>query len=264
MKSNKKRIVRSAPQMHMAVQTKTERKKLEAGDLKTRNDDDDDKPRSFCESGFVCVKALDFVTTRKEMKKYNLTHVVSVIDVDEEQYQDILAGISNHKKRHLLIRLEDENDEALRFGNTYFVRLVYWLQNALRTHPKARIVIHCYGGISRSQTAALAFLLATTNMCLTESLAQLRCMSRPEADPLESFLKHLERWNQRYVKLDLSFVDRLVRLRLRRILRLIASYANTVSSCSSCDSCQPSESFRHLPTTSVRSLKIKKVTDLKQ
>ena len=205
----------------------------------TSNDDDTaDEVRSFDCPRFVAVRALDFVLDRRDMESNRITQVVSVMDPDPDQLKKIARGLGRGAaKRHLVVPLEDACKEAPRFGNTFFARIVWWIQNALRS-PNARVIVHCYGGVSRSPTAATAYVVATTNMCVREALAAVR-RSRPVADPLPAFLRELEIWNARFVQHDTLFVAQLKRRGAYHILKLIAAYTATPYSCTFCGSCAP-------------------------
>jgi protein-tyrosine phosphatase len=218
--------VRAAPRVHAVVSDTI-------GDI-----DLADEIKSFDGARFVAVRALDFVLDAPDMKSNRITHVVSVVELDREQLKKIARTLGRDAaKCHLVVPLDDTREEASRFGNTFFIRIVKWIQKALRS-PNARVIIHCYGGISRSPTAAISYLVATTNMCVHESLATVR-RSRPVSDPIPSFLRELEIWNARFVREDDIFVAKLKRRSAHHILQLISAYAATPYSCTFCGSCAP-------------------------
>jgi protein-tyrosine phosphatase len=198
-----------------------------------------DTPTSFVAGRFVAVCALDLVLDRNETRRNRITHVVSILDLDREQRQTIVRALGKDgTQRHLVVPLDDTREEAARFGNTFFIRLVRWIQQALHA-ADARVLLHCYGGISRSPTVAVAYLVATTNQCVREALYTVR-RSRAEADPLPAFLRQLDMWNMRIVRDDLRFVANLERRRgSRRVMRLIVAYATTPYACTFCGSCAP-------------------------
>ncbi|XP_063357655.1 dual specificity protein phosphatase 13B-like isoform X1 [Cydia amplana] len=65
----------------------------------------------------------------------------------------------------------------------------------------SRVLVHCFMGVSRSATCAIAFLMIKRNMSLTEALATVR--ARRDIHPNEGFLRQLQA------------LDRDLRLRLR-------------------------------------------------
>lgn len=64
-----------------------------------------------------------------------------------------------------------------------FVKVMYGLVSG-------RVLVHCFMGVSRSATCALAFLMIKRGMSLTEALALVR--SRRDIHPNEGFLRQLQ------------------------------------------------------------------------
>jgi len=60
-------------------------------------------------------------------------------------------------------------------------------------HPEYKFLFHCYAGISRSSTLAIAFIAITNNMSVKDAY-QLALSRRPIINPNEGFRKALSQY----------------------------------------------------------------------
>jgi len=61
------------------------------------------------------------------------------------------------------------------------------------------VLVHCKGGISRSPTVVIAYLMKHYNLSLTSAM-EVCCLARPAARPRENFLQDLETYETRLVE----------------------------------------------------------------
>ena len=68
--------------------------------------------------------------------------------------------------------------------------MIHKLVHIQQCHPDYKFLFHCYAGISRSSTLAIAFIAVTNNLSLTDAY-QLALSRRPIIHPNEGFQKAL-------------------------------------------------------------------------
>ncbi len=86
---------------------------------------------------------------------------------------------------------DNENERMYDLLNKFMPRLV----NIYNKNKNVKILFHCYAGVSRSTTLAIAFLCKTKGLSLTQAL-DLCLKNRPIINPNKGFLKAL----QEYIK----------------------------------------------------------------
>lgn len=74
-------------------------------------------------------------------------------------------------------------------------KLIPYLVYLYETNKKIKILFHCYAGISRSSTLAIAFLCKTKNMCLTDAL-MLAKKNRSIVNPNVGFINSLKKYTK--------------------------------------------------------------------
>ena len=78
---------------------------------------------------------------------------------------------------------------------SHFPRAVHFIASALANDPDARILCHCYGGVSRSATIVVAYLMSTHRMSVDEALKLVRS-KRQQVNPNSGFMAQLRRWEK--------------------------------------------------------------------
>jgi predicted protein tyrosine phosphatase len=134
------------------------------------------------------VGALDAAEKATVLKKYNITHVVSILSPAGGGAVSLLQHIGISYRRFLL---EDEEhaDITQFFGPTF-----RFVNRALRkNNSSTNVLIHCFMGISRSSTLACSYLMRTHQWSATAALEHIR-QSRLEASPNPGFLQQLQQF----------------------------------------------------------------------
>jgi atypical dual specificity phosphatase len=120
-------------------------------------------------------------TNPTHLRQLRATHIVSVMpgEIDLPSW---------NPSCHLQLSVED-----MPFFEVvpYLQRAVVWITRALASHPEARVVVHCFQGISRSSTVVAAYLIASRGLSVKEALAYLKSR-RPIADPNFGFVAQLQ------------------------------------------------------------------------
>ena len=77
----------------------------------------------------------------------------------------------------------------------YLESAVKWIERALRSHPEAKVLVHCFKGASRSATIVCAYLMKTKRWSLNDSLAYIRSR-RLIAEPNFGFMMQLQEYEK--------------------------------------------------------------------
>ena len=117
-----------------------------------------------------------------------ITHVVSVLpDPIHLPPPNKLLYLRGAPLEHHLVPVHDHPFEDL------FRHLAYttqWIESALSADPRARVLVHCAQGVSRSATVAAAFLIEHEHVHPEEAIARVRAR-RPCAEPNTGFIGQL-------------------------------------------------------------------------
>jgi len=115
------------------------------------------------------------------LRQLNATHIVSVMpgEIDLPAWDPA---------RHIQLSVEDMPFFEI---VPYLQTAVYWISRALASSPDARVVVHCFQGISRSSTIVAAYLIASRAMSVKQAIAYLKAR-RPIADPNFGFVSQLQ------------------------------------------------------------------------
>jgi atypical dual specificity phosphatase len=121
----------------------------------------------------------------KTLSSYRISHIVSVMPG--------LLDLPNYPSSQLLqIPVEDMPFAEIL---SYLDSSVRWIDRALKGHPDARVLIHCYKGASRSATVACAYLMKTKRWSMNESLTHIQSR-RPSAEPNFGFVMQLKEFEK--------------------------------------------------------------------
>jgi protein-tyrosine phosphatase len=101
---------------------------------------------------------------------------------------DIQQSMNNGRVK-LLIRIGVNDDPSEDMGSL-LSKLIPYLVALRRQYPAITILFHCFAGISRSSTAAIAYLMAVENISLQEAYQMVK-NKRPIIQPNEGFIKAL-------------------------------------------------------------------------
>jgi len=99
---------------------------------------------------------------------------------------------TNIDRNHIIYRvgINDSPDEDM--YNLLKV-IIPKLIHIYKFHPDYKFLFHCYAGISRSSTLAIAFIAITNNMSVKDAY-QLALSRRPIINPNEGFRKALSQY----------------------------------------------------------------------
>jgi atypical dual specificity phosphatase len=77
----------------------------------------------------------------------------------------------------------------------YLDGAVRWIDRALRSHPEAKVLVHCFKGASRSSAVICAYLMKVKRYPLKDALAYLKS-KRPIAEPNFGFVMQLQEYEK--------------------------------------------------------------------
>jgi protein-tyrosine phosphatase len=129
------------------------------------------------------------------LKKAGITHVITCLPYSDiaERNIEIPEGI-----QWMIIPVEDALEDTI---FPHIEAVVNAVGNALHINEqppigvKNRILIHCFGGISRSPSLAAAYVMWRLRLRWAAAVAYVR-ERRPCVNPNGSFLKDLERFDR--------------------------------------------------------------------
>jgi len=99
-----------------------------------------------------------------------------------------------HNKTVITVGIHDSPDEDML---ALLIKIMPHLVQLYRSNPNMRILFHCYAGVSRSSSVAIAYLMVVYNFPLRRALemAQTR---RPIVKPNPGFIKALQEFEQKF------------------------------------------------------------------
>ena len=68
--------------------------------------------------------------------------------------------------------------------------VINFIDHARKSHPRARVLVHCAAGVSRSATLVLAYLIAREHMTLRDAVSHV-FSKRPIIDPIWLYIQTL-------------------------------------------------------------------------
>lgn len=122
-------------------------------------------------------------TNPSALRQLKITHILSVMpgEVDIPPWDP---------SRHLQLAFEDMPFVEI---VPHLKTAVHWIQRALESSPEARVIVHCFQGISRSSTIVAAYLIATRGYSVSRALDAIRA-ARPVAQPNFGFVIQLKEY----------------------------------------------------------------------
>ncbi len=128
----------------------------------------------------ICAKR----QVRKTVKRFEATHLISLVDPDDRMARPHRIERGNH----LVMFFDDVADPDLPDApqQEHLLRAIEW---ADRLPETARLVVHCTAGVSRS--TALSYGLLRCSMREQDAMAYVMHV-RPEARPNLLMMQHLE------------------------------------------------------------------------
>ncbi|KAJ7230703.1 protein-tyrosine phosphatase-like protein [Mycena pura] len=124
----------------------------------------------------------------KQVMALNITHVISVLDRDPT-IPDCIP-----EDRRLHIAVADRSDVDI---SQYLTQTTEFITAALVESEENNVLVHCFQGVSRSAIVVCAYLVATTSMNASESIAYVQG-KRSIVSPNFGFRKQLQVWGAQY------------------------------------------------------------------
>jgi protein-tyrosine phosphatase len=115
----------------------------------------------------------------------NIQVVISILSEDEYEYYMISKNDFPNYEWHNLV-LEDDDGENI---YQYFLDIHYIINQAL--HQNKNIIIHCAGGISRSPTLVISYLMIENNWTFEEAYNYVKKI-RTYISPNKGFINQLK------------------------------------------------------------------------
>ncbi|KAF9221471.1 phosphatases II [Gyrodon lividus] len=131
----------------------------------------------------------DLYTARAQgnLQRLGITHVVSAIEAD--MHTDFGENVI-----FMHVPIRDQTDVDI---SQWFDKVVKFIQDALDTDEKHKVLVHCLQGISRSATLVCAYLVATTTMRALDALAHVQA-KRGIVAPNLGFRRQLVAWGRQF------------------------------------------------------------------
>ncbi|KAJ6485832.1 protein-tyrosine phosphatase-like protein [Mycena sanguinolenta] len=132
----------------------------------------------------------DYFSARDEglLAQLNITHVVTVLDRDPT----IPKCIPEDHRLH--ISIADRNDVDIQ---QYLTQTTDFITAALAENENNNVLVHCFQGVSRSATVVCAYIVATTYMTASESIAYAQS-KRSIVCPNVGFRNQLQAWSVQF------------------------------------------------------------------
>lgn len=135
------------------------------------------------EGGLVSVAPGLFLGNKTAAADANLLHRKGVVGVCAVGARQVFAGAGHH------ISIEDDGSTSML---PYFEAACSFIH---QHRQQGAVLVHCKGGISRSPTMVIAYLMRHEHLSLTDAIEVCSC-ARPAARPREVFLQDLARWQE--------------------------------------------------------------------
>ncbi|KAJ7355659.1 protein-tyrosine phosphatase-like protein [Mycena albidolilacea] len=132
----------------------------------------------------------DYFTARDatQLAKLNITHVITVLDRDATIPESIP---DDHRLR---ISVADRSDVDIQ---KYLTETTEFITAALAENEHNNVLVHCFQGVSRSATVVCAYIVATTTMTASESIAYVQS-KRSIVCPNQGFRNQLQAWSTQF------------------------------------------------------------------
>lgn len=127
------------------------------------------------------ISDLSFAENPASLSSYGITHVLSTLP------DNIYLPPMHPPMARLQIPLEDFPFEEL---VAHLPTTTAWIRDAMKSHPEARVLVHCVEGVSRSVSVVAAFLIATYGWTPVEALQYIK-LKRRVANPNFGFVQQL-------------------------------------------------------------------------
>ncbi|MGB5811406.1 MAG: dual specificity protein phosphatase [Polyangiales bacterium] len=121
----------------------------------------------------------------EELQEAGVTHVVSCLAEHDRSKMEFLQ----QDFHHLFLGVHDGMQQDI--GGT-FSQFFDFAAGAIESDPKAKLLVHCEVGVSRSATLAIALLMKTEAMSFFEALCRVRS-KRIQVLPNIGFASQLQR-----------------------------------------------------------------------
>lgn len=108
-----------------------------------------------------------------------------------EHRQILISQI--HNKTIITVGIHDSPDEDM---PALLAKLVPYLVQLYQANPNMRILFHCYAGVSRSSSLAIAYLMAVYKLPLRRCL-EMAQSRRPIVKPNPGFIRALQEFEQK-------------------------------------------------------------------
>ena len=141
----------------------------------------------------VCAKS----EVKRRVRDFDATHVLSLLDVGDRLFRPSSIPGTNHLQLNFG---DEESAKAWDAPTEDHARIIWeWGQ---RLPSDARVVVHCFAGVSRSTATALALWLQHNGTDQLEAAKQWISVDRPRACPNLLLAQHFDK----LLQLDGQFV----------------------------------------------------------
>ncbi|KAJ7272544.1 protein-tyrosine phosphatase-like protein [Mycena haematopus] len=133
----------------------------------------------------------DYFSARdaKLLAQLNITHVISILERDPT----IPECIPDDHRLHIS-SVADRADANIQ---QYLTQTTEFITAALAENENNNVLVHCFQGVSRSATVVCAYIVATTYMTASESIAYVQS-KRSIVSPNSGFRHQLQAWSVQF------------------------------------------------------------------
>jgi protein-tyrosine phosphatase len=133
------------------------------------------------------LSGIDALNKDTELKKYNIQAVICLGDIiDYHENNNYIRDIIK-KKDFYFIKIDDNDQTNI---SKYFDSCNDFIEN----HSNVNILIHCSGGVSRSATITISYLLNKCRSATFDEIFQLVRNKRSIINPNNGFIRQLREY----------------------------------------------------------------------
>jgi protein-tyrosine phosphatase len=127
----------------------------------------------------LCIGNMFAASNEAHIRAANITHIVSAIGEPDRR----VPGAT-----YLVLDLEDTEQQSLAAA---FVQADRFIDAALASDSRARVLVHCAAGVSRSSALLIYHLMESYRLSFADALRQVRAV-RSVVNPNRAFARQLQ------------------------------------------------------------------------
>lgn len=149
---------------------------------------------------YLYLSDVEYASNDAWRAKHKITHVVHAMPT--------CICWPNFDQRKFVEKLDAANLRVCLYDHEHFDQnickvfqpVIDFIDGARKSNPKARVLVHCAAGVSRSVTLVLAYLMAREQMTLQNAVSHV-FSKRPMIDPLWFYIQTLFEFEKKVIAL---------------------------------------------------------------